>query len=56
MNSAYPSVVLTKADKISYEVTYNTAASIPIVVKQALAIVVGNLAKNNKIMQETGVS
>lgn len=56
MNSAYPSVVLTKADKISYEVVYSTASGIPLVVKQALAIVVGNLAKNNKIMQETGVS
>lgn len=53
---AYPSVVLTRADRVSYEMTYTVSATIPAVVKQALAIVVGNLAKKNKLMQETGVS
>lgn len=56
MHSAYPSVVLTRADKVSYEVVYDTTSSIPTVVKQALAIVVGNLARKNKVMLETGVS
>ena len=57
MHSAYPSVVLTRADKVSYKISYTTSSSgIPSVVKQALAIIVWNLAKKNKIMQDTGVS
>lgn len=56
MHSAYPSVVLTRADKVSYEIAYETSASIPTMLKQALALIVWNLAKKNKIMQETWVS
>lgn len=40
MNSAYPSVILTKADRVSYEIAYTTTTTIPIVVKQAAAIIV----------------
>jgi hypothetical protein len=41
MHSAYPSVVLTRADKVSYTIDYTTSsANVPSNIKMALAIMV----------------
>lgn len=40
MAGAYPSVILTRADKVSYEISYTVPTGVPVVIKQAIALVV----------------
>lgn len=55
MLGTYPSVVLQKADKVSYEITYTTTSEVPAAIKQASLLTIGELVKAYSQLQATGV-